>query len=148
MLRHLQEHHGWILALLRDADALYAQPQTPPSASYLATRRNAMGRLLTAYQRCVHRELFDPAIDTGDAQDAALARAVKIDCIDLVEGFRAFNRRWIAEDAVERWDEYRPEALRIVERLRRHVREVDAIARRLSASNKEKGGGRLRGNEG
>jgi hypothetical protein len=135
MLRRLQEHHGWMLALLKEGEPLFQQPQLRPSTTYLATRRDAMGRLLISYQRFVHREVFDPLIEQGSARNAALARAMKVDCIELVESFRAFQRRWMAEDAVERWDEYRPQALRMIERLRRHIVEVDSIARQLSSSS-------------
>lgn len=141
MLRRLQEHHGWMLALLREGQPLFEQPQRRPSAAYLATRRDAMGRLLLSYQRFVHREVFDPMIAQGGARDAALARAMKIDCIDLVESFRAFQRRWIAEDAVERWDEYHPQALRMIGRLRRHIVEVEAMARTLSSPAGGESGG-------
>lgn len=134
MLQRLQEHHGWILALLREGDPLIAQPELRPSAAFLATRRSAMGRLLVAYQRFLHQELFDPLVAQATPEQAALARAVKVDCIELVEGFRAFQRRWMAEDAIERWDEYHPQAVRMIERLRRHIVEVDAIARKLEGA--------------
>lgn len=146
MLRRLQEHHGWMLALLKEGEPLFEQTQRPPSAIYLATRRSAMGRLLTSYQRFVHREVFDPLIEQESGQNAALARAMKVDCIELVESFRAFQRRWMAEDAVERWDEYQPQALRMIERLRRHIIEVDSIARRLSPISPRAGGGQVASN--
>jgi hypothetical protein len=91
-----------------------------------------MGRLLTSYQTFVHREFFDPIIADSNAEHAALARAMKIDCIEMTESFRAFQRRWIAEDAVERWDEYLLAAAQMVERLRRHIAEVSAMARQIS----------------
>ncbi|GAA0444690.1 MULTISPECIES: hypothetical protein [Sphingomonas] len=132
MLQRLQDHHGWMLALLKEGDPLLRDPQLRPSAAFLATRRSAMGRLLTSYQQFIHREVFDPIIAGGNARDAALARAMKIDCIELTESFRAFQRRWIAEDAVERWDEYHPAAVRMVERLQRHIADVAAMAREVS----------------
>lgn len=140
MLQRLQEHHGWILALLREGDPLLAQPELRPSAAFLATRRSAMGQLLVAYQRFLHQELFEPMIAHAMPEHAALARVVKVDCIELVEGFRAFQRRWMAEDAVERWNEYRPQAVRMIERLRRHIVEVDAIARKLSGAHNARPG--------
>jgi hypothetical protein len=133
MLQRLHDHHGWMLALLKEGEPLLRDPQLRPSASFLSIRRNAMGRLLTSYQAFVHREFFDPIIASGNAEHAALARAMKIDCIEMTESFRAFQRRWIAEDAVERWDEYLLAAAQMVERLRRHIAEVGAMARQISS---------------
>jgi hypothetical protein len=133
MLQRLHDHHGWMLALLKEGEPLLGDPQLRPSASFLAIRRSAMGRLLTSYQAFVHREFFDPIIAGSNAEHAALARTMKIDCIEMTEGFRAFQRRWIAEDAVERWDEYLLAAAEMVERLRRHITEVSAMARQMSS---------------
>lgn len=132
MLQRLQDHHGWMLALLKEGEPPLHDPQLRPSAAFLATRRNAMGRLLTSYHQFVHREIFDPVIACGNARDAALARAMKIDCIELTESFRAFQRHWIAEDAVEHWEEYHPAAVRMVERLQRHIADVAAMAQEVS----------------
>jgi hypothetical protein len=133
MLQQLQDHHRWMLALLKEGEPLLRDPRLRPSATFLATRRSAMGRLLISYQQFVHRDVFDPIIESGNATHAAWARTLKRDCIDLTESFRAFQRLWIAKDAAEFWEEYHRAASRMVERLQSHIADVAEIAREIPA---------------
>ena len=133
MLQQLQDHHRWMLALLKESAPLLQDPTLRPSEAFLATRRSAMGRLLVSYQQFVHREVFDPIIASGNAATAAWARTLKSDCIDLTESFRAYQRLWMAKDPAEFWDEYHRAAEHMVERLERHIADVAEIAREIPA---------------
>ena len=136
MFQRLQDYHAWMLAILDEVEPLLRDGTERPPAGYLGVRRQAMGQILSAYQRFVHREFFDPLIAGGSAANAALARAMKIECIDMTEGFRLIQRRWMGEDVSDHWDEYRTVALAMMARMRRHIADVADMARAISAGNR------------
>ncbi|MFV0624618.1 hypothetical protein ACBY01_11490 [Sphingomonas sp. ac-8] len=135
MFQRLQDYHAWMLAILDEVEPLLRDGVERPSARYLSVRREAMGRTLSAYQRFVHQEFFDPLIAGGSAADAALARAMKIECIDMTEGFRRIQRKWMGQDVSDHWEEYRAVALEMMAQMRRHIADVASIARAMSPAS-------------
>lgn len=108
--------------------------ETPEDTACLDRARQEMARILTAYQLFSHRELFEPLMASTDPGDIACGRQLKAECITLAEDFRSYARQWSAEDVRGRWPVYRPAALAMIGRVRRHVFKVRRNAHRLGVA--------------
>lgn len=84
-----------------------------------------------AYQGFKHREIFDPAMRLPDPDRAGAARRLKDMCLASDHAFRAYVSKWSSVDVLDRWDEYRPAALRLIADLRTGVAQEKAEARTL-----------------
>jgi hypothetical protein len=96
--------------------------------------RQRLAAVLGAYQQFKHREIFDPAIASGDPERTALARAMKAECIGAGEVFRAHLGRWTADAVRGDWANYKVAARLTINGLRRHIAaEREGIPRLILA---------------
>ncbi len=102
--------------------------RTPSCVAELANARANQARPITAYQLYVHRELFEPIMHTGRADQIAAAREMKVECIMLAEDFRAFARQWHIDNVLSEWHVYQPAALALRDRIRSHISHVRKLA--------------------
>lgn len=98
---------------------------------HLDSHRMRMARTLTAYQLFAHRELFQPLLSSRHATDIECGQRLSTECNALAEAMRAHARKWAAQAPAAMWDEYRPAALGLIERIRQHILHVRAGAKRL-----------------
>ncbi len=84
--------------------------------------------MLSIYALFVHREIFDPLGRAGSLEQAMVARQMKVECIVLVEEFRAFTSTWRLADVAEAWEEYQPEASAFRLRILQHLDRVMALS--------------------
>jgi len=103
----------------------------PEDIARLEYQRMRMARTLTAYQLFINRELFQPLLASSDSADVACGRELRDECTALADAMRAHTRKWSGVRPAEMWDEYRPAALAMIQRIRAHTLRVRAGAERL-----------------
>jgi hypothetical protein len=132
-LSALDRHQAAALAILAEGVAVIERGPDAVIAEGPALRER-MAAVLGGYQHFKHAEIFDPAIQSGDAGRTALGRAMKVECIGAGEVFRAHLSRW-TPDAIRRdWADYKVAARLTVNGLRRHIAaERDGIPKLIRA---------------
>ncbi len=83
--------------------------------------RGELMKVLGAYQVFKHDMIFDPAIASGDAERAALAREMKVHCIAAGEVFRTHMQQWTPTRIAAEWDSYKAAARLTLNQLHRHI---------------------------
>ncbi len=83
--------------------------------------RVRMQAALGAYQVFKHDVIFDPAIRSGDAERAMLAREMKVNCIAVGEAFRRHIRQWTPGHIQQDWAGYEGAARLTLAQLHRHI---------------------------
>jgi hypothetical protein len=136
LLGRLHQHQDGILAIMRGAEPLLADPALRDVAA-LARSRWALMRALTAYQLFKHGEIFDPAIARQVLGDNARAERLKHACLAIGEDFRGHVAKWSGSDVTGEWSSYQPAALAMIARLRAHVArergEIEMLLQRMAA---------------
>lgn len=99
--------------------------------AHLDSHRMRMARTLTAYQLFAHRELFHALLSSRHAADVECGRRLGTECNALAEAMRAHARKWAAQSPAAMWEEYRPAALGLIERIRQHILHARAGSNRL-----------------
>lgn len=98
----------------------------------VAGARWELVRILREYQLFKHTEIFDPLIAYGDSVRATNASRLKTRCIDLGQSYGDHVQRWSLQAPMNAWDDYRDEALTMIERINRHLGdEAEQVARLL-----------------
>jgi hypothetical protein len=129
----LDTYHDRMDAILTSAEALLRADDK--SALVTLTRsRFDMAHLLSAYQLFIHREVFEPSIAAGTADEVARAKALKVECIMLADAFRTYVKHWSVTEIESVWPEYRRAAGDMLRRLRAHLERSRSDAPGLLAS--------------
>lgn len=134
LLDRLRYHQDAILAIMRDAEPLLADPARR-DVPQLARARWTLVRALTAYQLFKHNEIFDPVTARRLPGDVARAARMKQACTDMGEEFRRYVSKWSGCDVAGEWTTYQPAALAMIGRLREHIaREQADVTAMLAAA--------------
>lgn len=125
MPQTLEEYHAKIERMMAEGDALVAARDK--ASEDLVKRRIADSALvLASYQLFVHRQVFAPMLDRGDASTRARVNELKVECIALTEDLR-FNVRELAaraDDAPLDWDAVSAGVAWFNGRVRAHIAQV------------------------
>jgi hypothetical protein len=116
----LAHHQDAALRLLVQGADVLAQGQAA-LLDHSAGLRAELMQVLGAYQLFKHDVIFDPAIASGDAERAALAREMKVHCIAAGEVFRTHMRQWTPARIAGEWPDYKVAARLTLSQLRRHI---------------------------
>ena len=116
----LRRHQDAALRLLAQGADVLAQGQEALLENSAGLRRELM-QVLGAYQVFKHDVIFDPAIASGDAERAGLAREMKVHCIAAGEVFRAHMMQWTPARIAADWADYKAAARLTLNQLHRHI---------------------------
>lgn len=116
----LAQHQGAALRLLAQGAEVLAQGQEVLQDRSTGLRSELM-QVLGAYQVFKHDVIFDPAIASGDAERAGLAREMKVHCIAAGEVFRTHLQRWTPARIAADWEGYHAAARLTLNQLHRHI---------------------------
>lgn len=125
MPQTLEEYHVKIERMMAEGDALVAARDT--ASEDLVKRRIADSALvLASYQLFVHRQVFAPMLDRGDARTRVRANELKVECIALTEDLRLNVRELMAraDDAPLDWDAVSAGVAWFNGRVRAHIAQV------------------------
>jgi hypothetical protein len=87
------------------------------------------------YQIFKHAQIFNPVIEHAPASSKVVARAMKIDCIELGDTFSLYNNRWHGLESNE-WADYRRDMLLTTEMMQENINaEIRAIRQLLMISS-------------
>lgn len=126
MLATLDNYQDQLWAIAREAER-HLQAGDPQAAAEIDRLRLEFGQVMGAYQRFVHREVFELMTRTGTPAQVDRARAMKTECILIGEEFRAFVTSWPATDISARWPDYRAAGLEFSDRTRAHIEQVRGL---------------------
>lgn len=126
-LNLLARHHSRLLEIMGTARPLITSSAERADLVALRHLRREMVEALAAYQRFVHEEIFEPARTSGSRAARADAQELKIGCIDIQVAYDAFGIRWSRRNALESWSEYRLSSIRMMKRVRDHIRQVQSF---------------------
>jgi hypothetical protein len=130
-MHEMLEHYLDRILSITDTVEKHLPTLPPDDTAIIDAGRLTMARLLTAYQLFIHRELFEPLLESGNRADVSCARELKAECIGLADSFRIHARKWALQKPLDRWDEYQPASLCMLKRVRQHAFRVRRGARRL-----------------
>jgi len=116
----LARHQDAALRLLAQGAEVLAQGQEVLQDRSTGLRSDLM-QVLGAYQVFKHDVIFDPAIASGDAERAGLAREMKVHCIAAGEVFRAHLQQWTPARIAADWESYHAAARLTLNQLHRHI---------------------------
>ena len=126
MPQRLEEYYGQIEAMMAEGEALVAARD--PATARLVKRRIADSALLIAsYQMFVHREVFAPLHNDGDASQRARINEIKVECIALTEDLRFNIKDFLANDAPFDWGATAARMSWFNDRLRKHITDVRTL---------------------
>lgn len=124
--------HGDVLSLLDRARPLL-DGRDAGSWSALAPFRAELGAALQALQIYKHHEIFDPIIAEGGSR-TAIAKQLKVECIQLGLEYETYKRTWVSADIDARWPEYRLAGLAMMRQIRERMAEQHKAIRLLYES--------------
>lgn len=127
-MKRLCEYHDQMLAIMAEGGHLIQDFHVRPQLDLLNARRRMMAQVMTSYQMFVHRELLDPLLLTGSAEEIECIRSIKAECVALVDEFCRFVRRWEDKNVLREWETYRAAAYRMMQRIKEHIVAVQRIA--------------------
>jgi hypothetical protein len=116
----LRRHQDAALRVLAQGSAVLAQGQAALLDQSAGLRQELM-QVLAAYQSFKHDVIFDPAIASGNAERAALAREMKVHCIAAGEVFRGHMMQWTPARIAGDWASYKVAARLTISQLHRHI---------------------------
>lgn len=122
------EHYREAMLAITGRAAQHLSNKTPDGILELDRCRSEMAELLVRYSQFVHREIFEPLAGAGMTPEAIAAKEMKVECICLVEDFRAYTSRWRFADVAGSWHEYQPQAADFRLRIQRHLERVTALS--------------------
>lgn len=125
MSQTLEDYHARIEKMMAEGEGWMAARD--PATEDLVKRRIADSALLIAsYQLFVHREVFLPLIEQGDASTRARVNEIKVECIALTEDLRFNVRDFIARvnDTPLDWDAVQAKVAWFNGRVRAHIANV------------------------
>lgn len=101
----------------------------------LETKRFQLCNHFSRYQTFKHTQIFNPVIQRAPASSKVVARAMKIDCIELGETFSRYSDRWIGLESNE-WMDYKQDMLLTTEMMQENINvEIRAIRQLLMISS-------------
>lgn len=127
MLSTIEHFRDRMLAITVRA-TLHLERKTADGIVELGECRREMAAVLLTYSQFVHREIFEPLAMCGAPAEMRAAKEIKVECICLVEEFRAYTSRWQFADVAAAWLEYRPEAFAFRLRIERHLERIAALS--------------------
>lgn len=101
-----------------------------PEPGEIARLRGEFSRVMIAYQRFVHRNLFELPVRSGTPAEIDRARAIKTECILISEEYRIVLGLWPLPDVAARWPDYRAAAQAFCDRTRTHIEQVRGMVAR------------------
>lgn len=127
MLTTIEEFRDRMIDIIARAGPNLKAP-SPEGIANLDRCRAEMASVLSAYNLFVHREIFEPLFSAGSPAEAAAAKAMKVECICLIEEFRRFTSEWRFADVAGAWSEYQALAHNLRSRIEGHLERVMTIA--------------------
>jgi hypothetical protein len=101
----------------------------------LEAKRFRLCNHFSRYQIFKHTQMFNPVIEHAPASSKVVARAMKIDCIELGEIFSRYNNRWLGLESND-WTIYRQDMLLTTEMMQESINaEIRAIRHLLIISS-------------
>ena len=128
MPQRLEEYYAKIEAMMAEGEAKVAE-RDPATAEHLRKRIADSGLLIASYQLFVHREVFVPLIEHGDARTRARVSELKVECIALTEDLRVNIRDFAtaAPTVPLDWDVVAAKMAWFNGRLRSHIANVRTL---------------------
>ena len=101
----------------------------------LEAKRFQLCNHFSHYQVFKHTQILNPVIEHAPASSKVVARAMKIDCIELGETFSLYSNRWIGLESDE-WTDYRQDMLLTTGMMQENINaEIRAIRQLLMISS-------------
>ena len=101
----------------------------------LEAKRFRLCNHFSRYQIFKHTQIFNPVIEHAPSSSKVVARAMKVDCIELGETFSRYTNRWIGLESKD-WTDYRQDMLLTTEMMQKNINaEIRAIRQLLMISS-------------
>lgn len=124
----LTRHHDRLIEIMGTARTQITDSVKDADLEALRHLRREMVEALSAYQRFVHEEIYEPAQQGVGSEEACRdARALKIDCIQLQRDYDDFCMRWARRDVLDNWPEYRLSVNLMMKQMNDHIRQVGEL---------------------
>lgn len=124
----LTRHHDRLIEIMATARPFITDSVEEADLEALRHLRREMVEALSAYQRFVHEEIYEPAQQgIGSPEARHDAQALKIDCIQLQRDYDDFGLRWARRHVLENWPEYRLSANRMMKQINDHILHVSEL---------------------
>lgn len=120
MFTTIDQFQDRILGIVERA-APHIARRSSEGAIELLRCRSEMSRILSIYNLFLQREILSPLIEEGRRSGIARVLAVKDECTDLMQDFRAFAAKWREENIFDAWSRYQPESAAFARRILSHL---------------------------
>jgi len=101
----------------------------------LEAKRFRLCNHFSRYQIFKHTQIFNPVIEHAPASSRVVARAMKVDCIELGETFSRYTNRWLGLKFKD-WTDYRQDMILTTEMMQENINaEIRAIRQLLMISS-------------
>jgi hypothetical protein len=105
--------------IVRRGDGLLRTTGDPDIAA-IGKIRWELSRAVREYQLFKHMMIFDPLMAAGGWR-VGVARELKEDCLRAGADYRDYLARWSVISILDHWSDYKPAALGVVAKMRRHI---------------------------